>query len=105
MRNLTITRDTTFVGCAMKCKMYLKDNNGDYFINTDRCRLIAVLKNNSTCTCEIDEGENVVYAIYDDLSKDVCFGKKVIPAGTEDVQIHGKPKFSPFAGNPFRFAD
>lgn len=105
MRKLTIKRDKTFVGCAMKAKVYLKDESGDVLIQGSKCRFVTTIKNNSSETFDIDENENIIYVIYDTLSKDYCFGKKVIPAGKDDVVIHGKPKFSPFKGNPFVFMD
>ncbi len=105
MRKLTIKRDKSIVGCAMKAKVYLKDESGDTFIDGNRCRYVASLKNNSSVTLDIDENINVVYVIYDNVSKDSCFGRKVIGAGTDDVIVHGKPKFSPFEGNPFVFID
>ncbi len=105
MRKLTITRDKSFVGSIMKAKVFLKDESGDTIIDNNKCRQVASIKNNSSATIEIDENENIVYVIYDNASKDFCFGKKVISAGMEDVSIHGKPKFSPFKGNPFVFMD
>lgn len=105
MRKLTIQRDKTFVACAMKAKVYLKDANGDTFINGSKCRFVASVKNNGSVTIDIDDNVNVIYVIYDNTSKDFCFGRKVIGEGTEDVIVHGKSKLSPFKGNPFVFAD
>ncbi len=105
MRKLTIKRDKTFVGCVMKAKVYLKDENGDTLIDGNMCRFVTSLKNNSSDTFDIDENENIVYVIYDTISKDYCFGKKVISAGMDDIMIHGKPKLSLFKGNPFIFID
>ncbi len=105
MRKLTVKRDKTFVGCAMKAKIYLKDEHGDTLIDGNKCRFVTSIKNNSSETFDIDEKENIVYIIYDEASKGFCFGKKVVEAGTGDVLIHGKPKFSPFKGNPFVFKD
>lgn len=105
MRKLTLKRDKTFVGCAMKAKVYLKDENGEITIDGNKCRFITSIKNNSSVTFDIDENENMIYVIYDTISKDFCFGKKVISAGNEDILVHGKPKLSPFKGNPFVFKD
>ncbi len=105
MRKLTIFRDKTFVGSLMKAKVYLKDENGDIVINGNKCRYLTSLKNNCSETFDIDNGENIVYVIYDNASKDFCFGKKVIMEGTNDIIIHGKPRLSPFKGNPFTFKD
>ncbi len=103
MRKLTVKRDKSFVGCAMKAKVYLKDESGETLIDGNKCRLVASLKNNDSATFDIDENVNTVYVIYDNASKDYCFGKKEIGAGTDDVIVHGKPKLSPFKGNPFVF--
>lgn len=105
MRKLTVIRDKSFVGSLMKAKVYLKDDSGDITIEGIKCRYITSLKNNSSYTFDIDENENVVYVIYDKVSKDYCFGKKVICEGNDDVTIHGKPKLSPLNGNPFVFKD
>lgn len=104
MRNLTIKRRKSVVGCAMKMKVYLEDPiSGDFTINGVLCRKLGDLKNNEEKTFTIGSEEARVFVIADRLSKNYCNESVRIPAGDEDVQLSGKNHFNPFAGNPFWF--
>lgn len=104
MRNLTITRNKTFVGCLMKMKFYIEDpNTGDTTIGGTLCRRLGDLKNGETKTFSVDENEAKVYVIADQLSKGFCNEFAVIPAGSEDVVLTGQNRFNPATGNAFQF--
>lgn len=104
MRNLTITRKKSFVGCLGKMKVYIEDSEaGELEINGVSCRKLGTLKNGETHTFTIGDQAAKVFVIADELSRGYCNDCYPLPAGTEDVVISGKNKFHPGAGNPFRF--
>lgn len=104
MRNITITRRKTFVGCLGKIKIYIEDPlNGDTVIDGVSCSFLGALKNNETKTFTVGTGPLRVFAIYDKLSKGYCFDSYLLPAGEEDICLSGKSQFNPFSGNPFYF--
>jgi len=104
MRNLTINRDKTCVGCLMPVKFYVSDEiYGDLIIKGIKCRKIGVLANGSISTFQICNEEVVLFAIIDRISRNYCYGKKIIKAGSEDIFLSGKNKLSLFRGNPFKF--
>ncbi len=104
MRNLTITRNKTFVGCLMKMKLYIEDPlMGNTTIGGTLCRLLGDLKNGETKTFSVDENEAKVYVIADQMSKGFCNEFAVIPAGSEDVVLTGQNRFNPATGNAFQF--
>ena len=103
MRNLTVRRRKTFVGCLGKVKIYIEDAAGETEINGTKCRLLGKLKNNESATYEIGNESCKLFAIYDKMSKSFCNDIYVIPEGEEDLEISGKAKFNPFMGNPFLF--
>ena len=104
MRNLIIKRRKSFVGCAVKMKVYLEDPvSGDLTINGVLCRKLGDLKNNEEKIFPIGSEEARVFVIADKLSKNYCNEFIRIPAGEEDVRLSGKNHFNPFAGNPFWF--
>ncbi len=103
MRNLTITRTKTFVGCAVSLKVYIEDELGPLPINGVNCRLLGKIKNGETQTYEIDSAARRVYIIADKLSKNYCNEFYPIPAGEEDVSLSGRPHYNPATGNAFRF--
>jgi hypothetical protein len=103
MRNLTITRRKSFVGCAMKDKVYIRDVLAqEITINGVPCRKIGEIKNGETKTFQIDDGEQQVFLIADKVSKDYCNAAVTIPEGQEDVSLSGVHRFV-FGSNPFRF--
>ena len=104
MRDLTITRQKSFVGCLGKMKVYIEDpQTNELTINGFPCRKLGTLKNGETVTFPIGEGAARVFVIAGKSSRGFCSDSYPIPAGTEDVAISGKNKFNPGAGNPFRF--
>ncbi len=109
MRNLTITRTKTFVGCAMSLKVYIEDPFGTdptaatTTINGVMCRLLGKIKNGATETYEIGNEAGRVYVIADKLSKSYCNEFYPLPAGEEDISLSGRPRFNPATGNAFRF--
>ena len=104
MRNLTITRNKTFVGCLGKMKVYVEDPvMGDITIGTARCRRLGDLKNGETKTFSIDENETRVYVIADTLSKNYCNEFCTVPAGSNDVFLTGQNRYNPANGNAFQF--
>ncbi len=104
MRNLTITRRSTFVGCAASLKVWIEDNElGTMEIGGVKCRMLGKIKNGDTRTFPIDEASRRVYVIADKLSKNYCNEFKTIPAGEEDVILTGRPHWNPLNGNAFQF--
>ena len=103
MRNLTITRRKSFVACAMKDQVYIRDEQSpELTIDGVPCRKVGEIKNGETKTFPIGEEEQQIFLIVDTLSKDYCNGTVTVPAGQEDVSVSGVHKFS-FGSNPFRF--
>lgn len=104
MRGLTIKREKSFVGCLMKVKVYVRDEElGDTKINGDKCYKLGDLKNGEEKTFAIGDEETKIYVIQDKLSKGICNEMCIIPAGIENVYLMGENKYNPFSGNAFRF--
>ncbi len=104
MRNLTIKRNKTFVGCMGKFKVYVEDpSSNDTTINGVTCRKLGELKNGEEKTFEIAEGAAKVFVIADQLSKNFCNEYYELPEGQEDIALSGQCKLNPAAGNAFRF--
>ena len=104
MRNLTITRQKSFVGSAMKLKVYIEDAEAqELTISGVPCRKLGTLKNGETAGFVISDQAARVFVIADKASRNYSNDYYPVPAGTEDVTIAGKNKYNPFIGNPFRF--
>lgn len=103
MRQLTVKRNKTAVGCAVKLKIYAADPQGDVTINGLPCVKLGELKNGEEKTFEITEAETRIFAIADQVSKDFCCDSAPVPAGTEPVYLSGKNKFNMSNGNAFIF--
>lgn len=104
MRNLTIKRTKSFVGCLAKMKIYIEDYEaGELTINGIPCRKIGELKSGEEKTFQISVKEAKVFAIADKLSKEYCNEFYQLPEGQEDIFLSGKNKFNPASGNAFRF--
>lgn len=104
MRNLTIKREKSFVGCAVKLKVYIEDaTSNEITINNTPCRKLGAIKNGKEETFQIDNNEAKVFVIADKLTKDYCNDFYTIPAGDEDISISGKNHFNPSNGNAFLF--
>lgn len=103
MRNLTITRRKSFVGCAMKDQVYIRDElSHEITIDGVPCRKIGEIKNGESKTFPIGEGEQQVFLIVDKLSKNYCNATVTVPAGPEDAALSGVHKFV-LGSNPFCF--
>ena len=104
MRNLTIKRKKSFVGCLGKMKVYIEDSLANELeINGAPCRKLGDLKNGEEKTFLVSESAARVYVIADKLSKNYCNEFYPLPEGEEDVVLTGKNCFNPAVGNPFRF--
>lgn len=104
MRNLTIKRTKSFVGCLATLKVYIEDpTSNEITINKTACRKIGDLKNGEEKTFQIDEHAAKVFVIADKLSKNYCNEYYQLSDGQEDIFLSGKNKFNPASGNAFRF--
>lgn len=104
MRNLTIKRTKSFVGCLAKMKLYIEDASAsEIMINNVPCRKIGELKNGEEKTFTIDGNEAKLFVIADKLSKNYCNEFYQLPQGDYDMYLSGKNQFNPAAGNAFRF--
>ncbi len=104
MRNLTIKREKSFVGCLAKMKIYLEDpTSNEMLINDIPCRKIGDLKSGEEKTFQIDEQKAKIFVIADNLSKNYCNEYYQLPEGQESIYLSGKNKFNPANGNAFRF--
>ena len=104
MRDLTIKREKSFVGCLAKMKIYIEDSTSNEMrINDIPCRKIGDLKNGEEKTFQIDEQKAKIFVIADNLSKSYCNEYYQLPEGQESIFLSGKNKFNPANGNAFRF--
>lgn len=104
MRNLTIKRNKTFVGCAGKLRVYIEDAaSSETVINGVGCRKLGDIKNGEEKTFAIAEDAAKVFVIADQLSKGFCNEYYQLPEGQEDIALSGQCKLNPAAGNAFRF--
>ena len=104
MRQLTITRNKSFVACLGTYKVYIEDQFCcEQIINNIPCRKLGELKNGGTLSVVIPDNPAKVFVIADTLSKGYCNDFYNLPAGDQDIFLTGKAKYSPSAGNPFRF--
>ena len=104
MRYLTITRNKAFPACAVKFKVYISDpQNVDLTIHNVPCRMLGTIKNGETVSFPIGCEPARVFVIADKLSKDFCCEYCDLPAGDQHIQLVGKCRFDPYAGNPFHF--
>ncbi len=104
MRNLTIKREKSFVGCLAKMKIYIEDpTSNEMCINDTPCRKLGDLKNGEEKTFQIGEQKAKIFVIADKLSKNYCNEYYQLSEGQEDIFLSGKNKFNPANGNAFRF--
>jgi hypothetical protein len=104
MRNLTITRQKSFVASLVKLKVYIEDPvAGELTINNIRCRKLGTLKNGETKTFVIDDWAAKVFVISDKLSRNYSNDYFQLPEGPMDICLTGKNDFNPASGNAFRF--
>ena len=104
MRDLSIKRNKSFVGCLAKLKVYIEDiYSKDIVINGVPCRKLGELKNGEMKTFQIGEESAKVFVIADKISKGYCNEFYIIPDGDEEVCLTGACKFNPATGNAFQF--
>lgn len=104
MRNLTIKRIKTGVGCLARLKVYIEDpTTNEIAINNIPCRKIGDIKNGESKTFPIEENAAKIFVIADKLSKEYCNEYYQLPEGNEDILLSGKCRFNPAVGNAFRF--
>lgn len=106
MRNVTVRRTKSFVGCLSKMKVYVEDPNpasSEILINNVPCRKVGVLRNGEELTFTVEEHALKVFVIADKLSKNFSSDFYQLPEGQEDVFLSGGNKFSLGTGNAFRF--
>ncbi len=104
MRNLTIKREKSFVGCLVKMKVYMEDAaSSEIVINNVSYRKIGELKSGEEKVFSINENECNIVVIADEISKNYCNELYRIPAGEDDIFLSGKNVFNPATGNAFRF--
>jgi len=103
MRKLNVTRTKSFIGCAVKVKIYVEDPDGDVVISGTHCKLLGKLKSGESASYEIGNDSYKIFAIYDKMSKNYCNDFYTVPAGDADCYVTGKAHFNPFGGNPFYF--
>ena len=102
MRNLTIKRSKSFVGCIAKDKVYIRDYaNPELTISGVPCRFLGTLKNGQQATFQIPDEETQIFVIADKVSKEYCNATVTLPAG-QDYFLTGKHHFV-LGSNPFRF--
>lgn len=104
MRNLTLKRRKSFVGCLAKMKIYIEDPTAnELIINGVPCRKLGDLKNGEEKTFSIGEQAAKIFVIADTLSRGFCNEYYSLPAGQEDISLSGQNKLNPASGNAFRF--
>lgn len=103
MRNLTVKRNKSFVGCAAKVHVYIEDAvSAELEIEGTPCRKLGTLKNGEEKTFAVTGEQAKVFVIADKLSKNYCNDSYTVPAGQEDVSLSGQCRFS-LGSNAFVF--
>lgn len=103
MRNLTIKRGKSFVGCLAGAQVYVEAPTAKEVINGVHCQKLGKLKNGEEKTFQISDNAAKLFVIADKLSKNYCNDCYQIPEGEEDIILSGKYEFNPLIGNAFRF--
>ena len=104
MRELTIVRQKSGVGCLSKMKVYIEDPyNCELVIKGIPCRKLGDLANGESKTFEIEERSLRVFVIAGKSSMRYCNDLYVIPEGIDNITLTGKNKFSTSTGHAFRF--
>ena len=106
MRTLIINRAKSFVGCLAKSKIYIENvYSPETTICGVPCSKLGEVKNGSSATFQIGEGEARIFVIADKLSKNYCAECFQLYDGYEGevISLNGKCVFNPGAGNAFRF--
>ena len=100
MRNLTVTRRKALPWALYPLNVCLCDENAG-----KEPDVLGEIRNGEEKTFEIGDEETVVSVSPPTVPRWFMCEKKVIPAGSEDVTLSGKVRYSPFLGNPFLFDD
>ena len=104
MRNLTIKRTKSFVGCLVKLKVYIEDPiNHELDISGIPCRKLGEIKNGEEKRFNIDESKLKIFIIADKISRNYCNDCYEIQEGEQDVYLSGKNKLNLSTGNAFIF--
>ena len=104
MRNVTIRRNKSSIGCLGKLKLYVEDQiNGDLEINGIKCSKLGELKNGEEKTFQISENETKIFAIWDKSSRNYSNDLYIVPAGEQDFHLYGQARYNPSNSNAFRF--
>lgn len=102
IRNLTIKRAKSFVGCLAKNEIYIEDpTSTEFLINNTPCRKLGDLKDGEQKTFQIDNNEVKVFIIADKSSNDYCKTYFQLFSGNKDLFISGKNAFD--QANAFHF--
>lgn len=104
MRNVTIRRNKSFVGCLAKMKVYIEDAmSSEIVINSTPCRKLGDLKSGEEKTFSVGTQPAKIFVIADQLSKEYCCEYFELPEGEEDILLTGRNRFNLASGNAFRF--
>ncbi len=104
MRNLTVKRNKTFVGCLSKANIYIEDESAsDLDICGVSCRHLGSLKSGEEKTFSVTNESARLFVIADKLSRSYSYDAYHLPEGEEDVVLSGQNRFDPATGNAFRF--
>ena len=98
MRQLTIKRIRSFVGCMGKVSVFITDPAGDKTVCGDACRLLGLLGNGKTEVYDISEQSAKLYLV---AGTEMFNDSTVIPEGTGDVYLEGQNRYDPMHGNAF----
>lgn len=97
MRKLTVKRKWSIIECASKINLYVQcpEEYATHHIDGKNFKEYR-LKNGKTVEVDIFDEETLIYI--DSSTMSVSY---TIAAGTENVNLIAKPKYSPAQGNPF----
>ena len=98
MRQLTIKRIRSFVGCMGKISVFITDPAGDATVCGDTCRLLGLLGNGRTEVYEISEQPAKLYLV---AGTEIFNDSTAIPEGSDDVFLEGQNRYDPMRGNAF----
>ncbi len=91
MRNLTIKRTKSFVGCLLTVHVYVQDYTApETYINNVPCRKLGTVKNGEEKTFLIPAEETAVYVVSDRTSKSIAHDFVRLPAGYDPVYLTGR---------------
>ncbi len=105
MRKLTLTRRKALPWALFPLNVCVRDEEGDCTVGKDRARVVGEIKNGEEKSFEIPDAETDVTVAPASVPRWFMCEKRAIPAGSEDVSLAGKVRYSPFLGNPFLFDD